>query len=336
MDADVDQERTPKARHERDEQGPVKRAATGTSEPEAVHSTGAAAAAVSLQRTPGAPAAGPQAILALQRTAGNRAVQRLIQAKLMVGPAGDQYEQEADAVADQVMTMPAPGSARAAGPVQREGAGEEDEVREKPLVAGITPLVQRNGLDEEEIQEKPLVQRAAAPEEEEIQTKPLVQRAAGPEEDEGTLQGKALAQRQAEPGQEEEEEKAEDKIQPQRLIQRSADGSFEAGEEVEGQLQGLAGGGSPLPGEVREYMEPRFGADFGGVRVHSGGESAALNRSLSAQAFTHGQDIFLGEGAAPATSDAGKQLLAHELTHVVQQTGGAVQSKSEEPGESKE
>jgi len=67
-------------------------------------------------------------------------------------------------------------------------------------------------------------------------------------------------------------------------------------------------------------MEPRFGADFSGVRIHTGSESAQLNRSVSAQAFTLGQDIYLGEGKDDLESAQGKQLLAHELTHVVQQT----------------
>jgi hypothetical protein len=68
-------------------------------------------------------------------------------------------------------------------------------------------------------------------------------------------------------------------------------------------------------------MESRFGADFSGVRVHTGGEAAALNREVSAQAFTHGRDIFVGEGKYSPTSSDGQRLLAHELTHVIQQNG---------------
>ena len=70
-------------------------------------------------------------------------------------------------------------------------------------------------------------------------------------------------------------------------------------------------------------MEPRFGADFGGVRIHAGAESASLNRQISAQAFTHAQDIYMGEGRYAPGTTAGNRLLAHELAHVVQQTGGA-------------
>ena len=64
-------------------------------------------------------------------------------------------------------------------------------------------------------------------------------------------------------------------------------------------------------------MEPRFGVDFSEVRVHQGSESAKMNKALSAQAFTVGHNIFLGAGKAVDNS----HLLAHELTHVVQQTG---------------
>ena len=95
--------------------------------------------------------------------------------------------------------------------------------------------------------------------------------------------------------------------------------SFEAGSDFEGRLAATRSGGSPLPGSTRQFMEPRFGADFSGVRVHTGSESAQLNRAVSAQAFTHGSHIYLGEGKNNLESSAGKQLLAHELTHVVQQ-----------------
>jgi outer membrane protein OmpA-like peptidoglycan-associated protein len=72
---------------------------------------------------------------------------------------------------------------------------------------------------------------------------------------------------------------------------------------------------SPL---VREYMEPRFGADFSGVRVHSGPQATQMNRALGAHAFTVGQDIYFGSPAATANM----ALTAHELAHVVQQGSG--------------
>jgi hypothetical protein len=91
-----------------------------------------------------------------------------------------------------------------------------------------------------------------------------------------------------------------------------------------------AGSGSPLSPLTRADMEQHFGADFSGVRVHRGEPASEANRALNARAFTHGSDIFLGREASP--DDRG--LMAHELTHVVQQspaTPGAVQRQPAPP-----
>jgi hypothetical protein len=90
-------------------------------------------------------------------------------------------------------------------------------------------------------------------------------------------------------------------------------------------IQKARAGGQPLPDNVRASMEGAFGADFGGVKIHTGSRSYALNKALSARAFTVGKDIFFGEGEYNPDSSAGKEVLAHELTHVVQQNGVAVQ-----------
>jgi hypothetical protein len=107
-------------------------------------------------------------------------------------------------------------------------------------------------------------------------------------------------------------------------------GGFTVAAGTESQLKSLRGSGKPLPKDLRSFMEPRFGADFGGVRVHSGGEAVQLNRELNAKAFTHGQDIYFGAGRYQPGTDAGKHLIAHELTHVIQQTG-KVQRAPEAP-----
>jgi hypothetical protein len=80
---------------------------------------------------------------------------------------------------------------------------------------------------------------------------------------------------------------------------------------------------SPLPHNARTFMEARFGADFGGVRLHTGPAPEHLNLALRARAVTYGSDIYLGEGKNVFESPAERRLLAHELTHVVQQTGGS-------------
>jgi hypothetical protein len=86
------------------------------------------------------------------------------------------------------------------------------------------------------------------------------------------------------------------------------------------QIQGARGGGKPLDKGVRAQMEQGFGADFSGVRVHTGGQADTLNRSLNAKAFTTGQDIFFGKGQYNPGSSGGQKLIAHELTHTVQQS----------------
>jgi hypothetical protein len=237
----------------------------------------------------------------------DRALQRVVQAKLTVGPANDAYEQEADHVADQVMSAPAQTPAA----VQREG-GQEDELQMKPLAApplaaGISRLVQREAApDEEELQAKRL-QRESAPDEEELQAKRL-QREAAPEEEE--LQAKRL--------------------------QRAGDGSFDAGAAVEERLAARAGSGAPLPAPTRSFMEDRFGADFSGVRVHTDTEAAQLSQDVSAQAFTHGGDVYFNAGKYDPGSADGQRLLAHELTHVVQQGAAKPAQRHAKPAEADE
>lgn len=94
----------------------------------------------------------------------------------------------------------------------------------------------------------------------------------------------------------------------------------QVGKRIERAL-GSTLGGRPLPPAVRSFFEPRFGRDFSDVRVHTDREAEDLNRSLNAKAFTHGTDLYFGDGQYRLESTGGKKLIAHELTHVVQQTG---------------
>ena len=103
-------------------------------------------------------------------------------------------------------------------------------------------------------------------------------------------------------------------------------GEAEVAPEIEQAIGRKRGGGQALDSGVLAQMEPAFGADFGGVRVHTDGEADRLNHSLSARAFTTGRDIFFRQGSYSPGSSSGRELLAHELTHVVQQ-GGGVRSK---------
>ena len=100
-------------------------------------------------------------------------------------------------------------------------------------------------------------------------------------------------------------------------------------ESLETRINHARGSGHPLSDNVREPMERNFGSDFSSVRVHTDSEADALNQQLSAKAFTTGQDIFFRQGEFSPGSDSGKKLIAHELTHVVQQNDNRVnKSKS--------
>ncbi|NET32018.1 MAG: DUF4157 domain-containing protein [Cyanothece sp. SIO1E1] len=151
---------------------------------------------------------------------------------------------------------------------------------------------------EEELQTKPQLQREALEEEEGLQTKPQLQREELSEDDELQMKPQSAA------------------IQ-NPLVQAKGTAPTMP-ENFESQLAQYKGSGQPLSEEARSFMEPRFGADFSHVRVH---ETPDLANTVQAQAFTHGQDIYFNAGKYNPGSSSGKELLAHELTHVVQQVG---------------
>jgi Domain of unknown function (DUF4157) len=111
----------------------------------------------------------------------------------------------------------------------------------------------------------------------------------------------------------------EDELQMKVMVRRSSNGAMPASEDLESAIAQARGSGQPLAVTIRQPMEQAFGADFSGVKVHTDSHSDRLNRSIQARAFTTGQDIFFSRGAYQPTSQGGQKLIAHELTHVVQQ-----------------
>lgn len=89
-------------------------------------------------------------------------------------------------------------------------------------------------------------------------------------------------------------------------------------------IHALHGGGQPLDLATRAFFEPRFGRDLGQVRVHTGSQAAESARALKARAFTIGQNVVFGAGQHTPNTKEGRRLLAHELTHVVQQSACGV------------
>ncbi len=181
-----------------------------------------------------------------------------IQTKLTIGEPGDKYEQEADSMAEKVMSMDTPTENHQSIQPQSQA---ESPIQKQPISTSINPMIQ----------------------------------------------GKSS----------------------------TADGVSEANPDIESRLTSQKGGGTPIDEQTRSFMEPRFGADFSSVRVHTDSTSVQMNQDLGAQAFTHGQDVYFGAGKYNPGADDGKRLLAHELTHVVQQTG-AVQRQQQNPNQNQE
>lgn len=117
-----------------------------------------------------------------------------------------------------------------------------------------------------------------------------------------------------------------DKDLQMRIQRRSPLGAMATTDELEGSISQARGGGQALDSSLRPALEQSFGANFGGVRVHTDTRADQLNQSIQARAFTTGQDVFFRQGEYQPSSRSGQELIAHELTHVVQQTGPQIQA----------
>jgi hypothetical protein len=184
-----------------------------------------------------------------------------VQTKLEIGTPGDRYEQEADAVADRVVSTPDSALAQA-----------------KPVLAKSTVINRK---------------RVPYP---------------------GMVYPAGISRI------------ATKRVQRETRPAKSANISVTKAVNIEAKLNSTAGRGSPLDAKLKAYMEPRFGADFSQVRIHTGGEAVQMNNALGSQAFAYRNNIYFNRGQYQPDSTEGKRLIAHELTHVVQQ-GSAIQRK---------
>jgi len=164
-----------------------------------------------------------------------------IQTKLAINTPGDDYEQEADRVADQVMRMPRPKLQRACA------------------CGGGCPIWQKEQVTSEHM----------------------------------------------------------------RFQAKHAEASNVRETEAPSRVhEALRSPGQPLETATRAFMEPRFGHDFSRVRVHTGGAAQQSSQALNARAYTIGPNIVFGPGQFAPHTEPGRRLLAHELTHVIQQSSG--------------
>jgi peptidoglycan hydrolase-like protein with peptidoglycan-binding domain len=231
-----------------------------------------------------------------------------VQAKLQVGQPNDKYENEADKVASQVVNNVSSNSRpffAPAGslPVQKKMNGL---LQEKPLAETITPFG-RQPEEEEMAQGQPVEE-----DEEMVQGQPI-------EEEEEKIQGQSSPEEEEEPVQ---TKLAADQIQKAgEEKETKPTGQSGVAPAIESQLKNSAGGGRRMDSSTRTKMESGFGADFGDVNIHTDARAVQMNKELGAQAFTHGKDIYFNQGKYNPESNDGKHLLAHELTHTIQQTG---------------
>jgi hypothetical protein len=108
-------------------------------------------------------------------------------------------------------------------------------------------------------------------------------------------------------------------------INRKGKGSAETTPEFQSQLESSKGGGQSLDDSTRSEMESKMGADFSGVKIHTGSNAHVMNEGVNAKAFAHGNDIYFRQGEYNPKSNGGKELLAHELAHTKQQAGNVIQ-----------
>lgn len=230
----------------------------------------------------------PNNVQQLQRTVGNRATVQLLNRALPI---------------QAKLTL---------GAANDHYEQEADQVAEQVVRKLDSKTVQRHD-DEEELQMKPLSTVQRHSEDEAVQAKPVAA---------------SISKLQRTWAQPTRSFVINREVEEEEMLQGKYEHGPEGGEVEPGvtrQIQAARGGGRPLDDGVRGSMESGFGADFSNVRVHTGTQADSLNRSLNARAFTVGSDIFFKGGEYNPGSSGGKKLLAHELTHTVQQ--GAAQAK---------
>ncbi|WP_088240297.1 DUF4157 domain-containing protein [Calothrix rhizosoleniae] len=243
----------------------------------------------------------------------------VIQAKLNVSEPGD--KQEGVSIWNQVFQIQRSEDSKLDKPI------ESFNILEKATIFRPQETVQRQEESEKEEQEVDGVIQAKCSEceREEQEEGELVQAklTVGEPGDKYEQEADAVAAKVVEQiNSPSSEQTVQGKVEPvvTQVMRQGGVGGGTVNQDVEQNIQQARGSGQGLADNVREPMEQAFGADFSGVKVHTSGQADVLNRSLNARAFTTGQDIFFKQGEYQPGSKQGQELLAHELTHVVQQT----------------
>ena len=250
---------------------------------------------VSIQRKAEQAFFGPQK---KQRTSDPTFFKPAIQPKLKVNKPNDSYEQEADLIADRVVNMPE-AQVEVASPIATDIQRQEQPEEENETLQTSAQTIQR--MIDEEQDEAPS-----------IQTKEFsnIQRndnslQANSEEDEESLQTYSSNRSPS--------------MYHSDVIQLSGRGPPGGAVQFQSQLHNSASGGRPMTPSVGNFMSSRFGADFSGVRIHTDTGAQQMSKQVNAHAFTYGNHIYFNSGKYNPGSKSGQTLLAHELTHTIQQ-----------------
>ena len=190
----------------------------------------------------------------------------------------------------------------------QQKCGKTENMEPVQAKATVVPLVIQakcNSCEQEDKlqkkEEEDLVQELPL----ELQRKPIFESNAEPPDDENNIQRKCVEC--------EKEKKVQTKANPASPATAPSD--------IENRLHSSKGGGASIADNTLVQMESAFGVDFSKVRLHTDSAAVQMNKDLHAQAFTHGSDIYFNVGKYDTNSAGGKHLLAHELTHTLQQTG---------------
>jgi hypothetical protein len=283
------------------------------------------------------------------------------QTKLAVGEPGDKHEQEADKLADKVQKKTeekekpdvqkkgedkdketdknAAGPAAALPMAGPKGTAPDMAHKDKtPANKDATGGNAKHGKDQ--AADRPAASQAPTPATDHKDKAHDPKSSAGqatPKDEEPKKVSRKEAESEKEPavqkmsdGDKKEEDKTKvnkkeeaGKQEKDEPVMKKESGGAHAAHKVslEERIKQSKGKGQTLPDDVRAFLESQLGADFSEVVIHTDGESVAMNKELNSLAFTNGFDIFFNAGQYKPGTAAGQKLLAHELTHVIQQTG---------------
>ncbi|MDI9310930.1 MAG: DUF4157 domain-containing protein [Limnohabitans sp.] len=207
---------------------------------------------------------------------------------------------------------------------KKESEQPKIDIRKKSeKIVGSKPIIQLK--KEEDIQKKQVVEKSDL-----TQNKAEATKTDKPKANESAIIKPVIQKKKEEEIQAKEEEELQAK-EDEKEVQMSSSSDANPSDEnsnLEGKLNSSKGSGSPLSGKVKTDMESGIGADFSSVRIHTDSRAVQMNQQLGAQAFATGNNIYFNEGKYNPNSQEGKHLLAHELTHTVQQ-GAAIRKKTE-------